>query len=545
MPSTRTPKADRDRHGASGQDVDFDLLIRNGTVVDGSGDRRAFVADIGVTNGRIVAIGSIPDAKAAATIDAAGKVVAPGFIDVHLHSEVALRIDGHPHRYGALQQGVTTQLLAPDGFGWAHLDESERAEMWEYTLFSHGPADPGPRCSTAESYLAQFEGRIPANVVPQVPHLPIRLAVMGWDARTATDTEVTAMDSLVREWLDAGAVAFNTGLDYQPAASADTRELVELSRVAAAEGAIYAAHIRYGDLGKEGAWRETFEIAERAGISVHISHEHVDDRTEPFLADADGRIDLTFESYMYPAGCTHLAMMLPTWAQAGGPDAVLARVRDPQTREALVCHLEERLTGEARPRDLVVAANQSGNHIGRSLFDVAAEQGVPIGECAMRMIEEEHPYALMVFHQHVEGAALEERIRRTIQHPAMMVASDGVYHGEFGHPRTNGCFARVLRLCVRKMQAVTLEQAIYKMSGFPATRFQVPNRGFLREGYVADIVVFDPETVADRATWDDPLASPFGVDAVLVDGQVVVDRGTPTGATPGKVLRRQEYGRPL
>ncbi|CAN5612932.1 D-aminoacylase [soil metagenome] len=523
--------------------MEFDSLIRNGTVIDGGGRNPGFAADIGITYGRVAAIGHLPDASAARIIDATGQVVSPGFIDVHLHSEVALLDKPNPLRFGALKQGVTTHLLAPDGFGWTHLNERRRREMWQYTLFSHGAADLGEPWPSAESYLSLFEGASPANVVPQVPHLPIRLAVMGWDARPATDTEIEAMKPLVREWL-AGAVAFNTGLDYQPAAYADTHELVELSRLAAAEGAFYAAHIRYGDLGKAGAWQETFEIAREAGTPVHISHEHVDAVTTPLLEEAETSCDLTFESYMYPAGCTHLAMMLPTWAQAGGAEAVLDRIRDDKTRQTLGEVLEDRLTGANAPKDLIVAANQSGRWIGESFFQIAQSEAISAGALALKMIEEEHPYALMVFHQPVQGAALDERIRSTIQHPRMMVASDGVYHSTFGHPRSTGCFARALRLCVREMGAVSLEQAVFKMSGFPAERFKIPARGLLREGFAADVVIFDPDTVTDLATWEKPQSDPTGISMVMVNGEIVVDVGVPTDATPGRVLRRQDYGRP-
>lgn len=520
----------------------FDTVIRNGSIVDGSGTMPAFRADVGIRDGRIDAIGQLDVDGASEVVEATGLTVAPGFIDVHIHSEVALLTPGNPGRFGALKQGVTTQLLAPDGFGWAHLNETERAEMWEYTAFSTGKADLGPPWPHAADYLALFNGATPANVVPQVPHLPIRQAVMGWEPRIATFDEVGRMKDLVEEWLDAGAVAFNTGLDYQPVAFADTEELVELSKAAAEVGAIYAAHIRYGILGRQGAWRETFAISEQAGIPIHFSHENVDDDTRPLLQEAEGRIDLTFESYSYPAGCTHLAQMLPTWAQAGGPDAVIERLQDRTVREELTAYLEERLTiNDSRPARLVIAANQSGRYIGRSLADVASEKSLPIGEAAIQMLIDEHPYALMVFHRRMTSQQNRERVHETISHPLMMVASDGIYHGSFSHPRSYGCFAQALRLGWRELGAVTLEQAVHKMSGFPATRFKVAGRGFCREGYAADLVLFDAGKVSDEATWEEPLRGPSGISRVMVNGQWVVIDGQPTEQLPGKVLRRQDW----
>lgn len=521
----------------------LDTLIKGGSIIDGTGRSPAYRADVGIADGRIIRIGSLDGEEAGEVIDAAGLTVSPGFIDVHLHSEVALLQSDNPTgRYGALRQGVTTQLLAPDGFGWAHLDENQRAEMWKYTEFSTGKARLGAPWLHASDYLALFPGNTPANVLPQVPHLPIRQSVMGWEAREATSKEIDAMRMLVAEWLDAGAVAFNTGLDYQPAAYASTHELIELSKVAADAGAIYAAHIRYGILGREAAWRETFRISKEARIPVHISHESVDEVTAPLLDLARGTVDVTFESYNYPAGCTHLAQMLPTWAQAGGPDAVIERLKNRRIREELTDYLEDRLTvSEERPKKMVIAANQSGYYIGRSLDEVASEKSLPIGQAAMRMLIDEHPYALMVFHRRLTDAEHRSRVQQTISHPAMMVASDGIYHGSFSHPRSYGCFAQAIRLGVRELQAVSLEEAVHKMTGKPAGRFRVPDRGFCREGYAADLVLFDADTIADHSTWEQPMRPPAGVSRVMVNGQWVVVDGKPTGALPGQVLRRQDW----
>ncbi|TXG79389.1 MAG: hypothetical protein E6R14_11025 [Thermomicrobiales bacterium] len=519
----------------------FDTVIRNATIVDGSGATPRFVADLAMDDGRIAAVGDLGEKTGMTEIDGTGLTLAPGFIDVHIHSEVALISPPTPNRYGSVRQGVTTQLLAPDGFGWTHLDGERFRQMWDYTRFATGDADLGGPWPRAEDYLAIFPGRSPVNVVPEVPHLPIRLAAMGWDARPATESELDAMRELTREWLDAGAVAFNTGLDYQPTAFADTHELIELSKVAAEAGAIYAAHIRYNILGREAAWRETFDIAREAGIPVHISHESVDDITRPLLEEAEGIVDLTFESYMYPAGCTHLAMTLPTWAQAGGTDGVMARLEDPKVRAELTQCLQDSLTiSEGRTARLTIAANQSGSHIGRTLADVAEEQGLPIGEAAMKMLIAEHPYALMIYHRPWGQDVADVIGRETFQHPAMMVASDGIYHGTFSHPRSNGCFARAIRMGVRDFGAVSLEEAVWKMAGFPATRFRIPDRGFIRKGFAADLVLFDADSIADGATWEKPLESPVGIERVIVGGETVVWQNVPTGAMPGKVLRRQD-----
>jgi N-acyl-D-amino-acid deacylase len=516
--------------------VQFDLLIRGGTVVDGSGAVPGRPADVGIVGDRITAIGALGGATAGTVIEAAGKIVSPGFIDVHIHSEIALL--GGPYRYGALLQGVTTQLTGPDGFGWTHLPPEQARQLWESTLFAygHGPATLDLDWPTAASYLALFAGNTPANIVSQVPHCAVRMAVMGWAARPATDDELARMTALTREWLEAGAVCLNLGLDYQPSSNADTRELIALSKVAREYGAIYAAHVRYNDFGSVGAWRETMTIGEQAGIPVHISHESVTEVTAPLLDEAAQRCDLTFESYLYPAGCTHLAIMLPTWAQQGGPAGIRRRLRDPQARERMRAALHDTFTASvatgAKP---VFAATQTGRFIGQSIVEAA--NGTPLGEFAVRLLEEEDPYALLVYHRGTPPAQQEAIERETIRHPRMLVASDGIYHGAYAHPRGYGCFARILRRCVRELQAVTLEEAIYKMSGFPAERFNIKDRGRLQPGYGADVVIFDPATVADRATWDDARLEPVGIDYVIVNGQVAVEHGKPTGCLPGRVLR--------
>lgn len=519
--------------------MNFDIIIRGGTVIDGSG-APGYPSDVGISGGKIVAIESLDNALAATTIDLAGEVVCPGFIDVHLHSEIALLYGSDSDRYGALLQGVTTHLTAPDGFGWAPLPPDLATILWECTKFAYGEANVLLNWPTAESYLAMFSGRTPANIIPQVPHCSVRMAVMGWDARPATPDELNRMKKITREWMEAGATALSLGLDYQPSAFADTRELVELCKVAREYGAIYAAHVRYSDLGYAAAWRETMEIGRQADIPVHISHAAITEETVPLLEEAESICDLTFESYLYPAGCTHLAMMLPIWAQAGGPQGILTRLQDPIQRQRMRDHLhtELSLATEAGARAVFVA-NTTGRYLGLSISEASTASGLPIGDFAIQILEEEHPYALMVYHRAGNPDLHRDTELRTIRHPRMMVASDGVYHGPIVHPRGFGCFARILRQCAQQSDYVSLEQAIHKMSGFPAERFSIKNRGLLRPGYAADLVIFNRATVSDGATWENPRREPEGIGWVLVNGQMVVRQGLPTGHLPGQVLRAQ------
>jgi N-acyl-D-amino-acid deacylase len=515
--------------------VDFDLLIRGGSVVDGTG-APAFSADIGLGGDRIVAVGAIPDGTAGRVIDAAGKVVAPGFIDAHVHSEMALR--GSDDRYGSVLQGVTTHLTGADGFGWAPLDGEGSAELWRSTVFASGQPDLDPHWPTIESYLVGFAGVTPLNVVPMAPHQAIRFAVLGWDPRPATAGELDRMKGLTRDWLDAGAVGLSTGLDYQPAASASTDEIVELAKVVGERGGVYAAHIRYQGLGRLGAWQESIEIGRRSGVPVCISHDSIDDVTEPLLDSARREIDLSVDWYLYPAGSSHLLVMLPPRLTVGGFDGVIARLDEPAFRAEVAGLLERQLleTAAVGGREYF-GDTKSGRYIGQSVADIAAERGQSLGETAVDLLIEESPEAILVFMRGTPPDVFEALCRRTIAHPAFSVSSDGVYHGARPHPRGYGCFARVLRLFVRELGAISLEKAVHKMSGLPAERFRIADRGRLAEGYGADLVVFDPATVADRATWEQPRLEATGIDAVVVNGEIVVESGRPTGTRPGRVLR--------
>jgi N-acyl-D-amino-acid deacylase len=512
--------------------MNFDLLIRGALVVDGTG-RQAHVADLGVRDGIIEAVGVLEGAQADQVVEAAGRCLTPGFIDPHIHSEIALL--GGPHRYGALLQGVTTHLMAPDGFGWAQLSPDLAQEMWAYTLFSHGEADIQKHWPTVDDFLATFVGRTPANVVPQVPHGAIRLAAMGWQSRPANDAEINQMGQLTREWMEAGAVGLCAGLDYQPGAFSDFRELVALNRVVREYDGVYAAHLRYNVLGREAAWREMMAVGQESGVRVHVSHESVSDVTEALLAESESICDLTFESYLYQAGCTHLALMLPMWAQEGGSAGLRARLKEPQVRHRIREEMQERMTGPAFTKH-VFAVTQTGRYIGKSFRQVAADEGLSEGDLALRILEEEEPYALMVSHKS-PADPLEEMVRRTISHPEMMVGSDGVYHGPHGHPRGYGCYARILRLAVRELEAASLEEAVHKMSGFVASRFRIIDRGTLERGKAADLVLFDPHTVSDRSTWEHPWLAPAGIAQVYVNGELVVESGRPTDALPGRVVR--------
>ncbi len=511
----------------------FDTLIQNGSVVDGTGDRAPFPADVGITDDRIAALGNLKDAQADRVIDAKDRIVCPGFIDVHVHSEIAL-ITGRDQFAGVLQ-GITTQLTAPDGFGWTGLSPEQTEQMWEYTRFGTGNVDLDIGWPTIEAYLSIFPGNTPCNVYPQIPHCAVRLSVCGWAPGPATDHQLNAMADLTRAWMDAGAGCLCLGLDYQPSANADLRELVALCKVAASYGGIYAAHIRYNTLGRTAAWEETFELFRQSGIPVHISHEKVDDESADLLDRADREdIDLTFESYLYPAGMSHMTIMLPIEYQIGTPGEVIERLKDPAVRKKTLPYISGRLGA----CNQVVGYTGSGRYIGRTLSDLAAEAGVTPEAFAYDLVIEENGLSAYIFPWQVSPEDAEKFIAQTIAHPRMLVASDGIYNIPHPHPRGFGCFARIPGRFVREKGLISLQEAIHKMSGFTASRYGLKDRGEVAEGKAADLVVFDPQTVDAGATFEDPIQPPVGIDYVFVNGELAVENGAATGKLPGHVLQR-------
>ena len=511
--------------------MNADYLIRGGEVIDGTRTRARFPADVAIAQGRVIAMGRLDSVRARHTIEAAGKVVCPGFIDVHVHSENTLL--GGRDQMAAAHQGVTTHLLGPDGFGWAGLPAEPAQQLWRYTQFAYGEPQALVDWPTIDSYLQLFPGRTPANVCPQIPHCAVRLAAMGWDARAATAQQLAAMERTTAQWLEAGARTLCLGLDYQPSANASFEELAALCRVVARAGGIYAAHLRYQILGRQDAWREIIRLHKETGIPVHVSHERVDAEVAGLLEEVDREdLDLTFESYLYPAGMTHLTMQLPMDVQAGSPEQVLQRMRDPAIRERSLRYLEERPT-----RTFVIGYTRSGRYVGMSLAEAAAGEGKSPAEFSYDLVlEEDGIQAAVAFWPDTPREA-QATLEATAPHPRMMIGSDGIYDHPHPHPRGYGCFAQFLGDYCRDRGLLSLEEAVWKVSGFPAQRYRLTDRGRLAEGVPADLVVLDPQTVASRATFEQPLRLATGVEWVLVNGRPVIAAGAATAERPGEVLK--------
>lgn len=496
--------------------------------MDGSGAPGA-VLDVGISDGLVAAVDRLDGARARSVIQAGGLVVAPGFIDVHVHSELA-RLGGVDQFAGVLD-GVTTELMSPDGFGWAPLPPERLLQVREYLQVFYGDPDAGWDWATPAEYLSMFAGRIPNNLVPQAPHLAIRVGAMGWDPGEPSPDQLEAMKTALEQWLAVGAVGMAAGLEYQPGALSPTAELVELCRVVADAGGVYAPHQR-------GYWRrleqgcgESFEVGRRSGVKVHISHLAIDGAAAELLERAlQSDVDVTFDMYPYTAACTHLLMMLPEWAQAGGYRASLGLLssRDERLRSETAARLAERGV-------VTLSSVEGGEELeGQTLGGLAAGSGRSDVDELFELLAGHSGRALAVYHWPPElpGEAI---IRRTLAHPLYIGSTDGIYMGSRPHRRGYGTFARVVGEYVRE-GTLTLEEAVHKVTGLPAARFALGDRGLLKPGRAADVAVFDPRTVADLSTWDNGRASPAGIEHVLVNGVAVVSGGKPTAALPGRII---------
>jgi N-acyl-D-amino-acid deacylase len=498
--------------------------------VDGSGAPPA-VLDVAINDGLVAAVGRLDSARAGHVIEAAGLAVAPGFIDVHVHSELA-RLGGQD-QFAAVLDGVTTELMSPDGFGWAPLPPERLREVEEYLRVFYGEPDVGWNWSTVGEYLSIFPGRIPNNLVPQAPHLAIRVGAMGWGAGRPSDAQLRAMKESLGHWLEAGAVGLAAGLEYQPGALVPVDELVELCQVVAEARGVYAPHQRgYWSRLAQGC-HESFEIGRRSGVKVHISHLAVDGTAAELISEAQSSgVDLSFDMYPYPAACTHLLMMLPEWAQAGGHAAAMRRLerRDERLRTETATRLAERGV-------ITLSSVEGGEHLeGRSLGELARNAGRADVDELFDLLAGHRGRALAIYHWPA-GVDGESIIRRTLAHPLYIGSTDGIYMGTRPHRRGFGTFARIVGEHVRD-GTLTLEQAVRKVSGLPAARFGLRDRGLLQEGLAADVTVFDPATLADLSTWDNGRVAPSGIEHVLVNGTAVISAGRPTGALPGRIVGR-------
>lgn len=521
----------------------YDLVILNGTIIDGTG-RDRFTADLAVRGERIAIVGRVDVADVAASIDARGLAIAPGFIDVHNHSDGWLLRE--PNFASKTLQGVTTEVLMSDGISYAPASPSLGREWVHYLRSLNGLQQADSRdCRTLEEYYEQFERRTAQNVVAQIPYANLRVLASGWNARKLDDRQRRAMRAMVEAGMAAGAVGVSTGLDYVNQFHASTDEIVEVVSAAAPFDGLYVTHIRY-KRGLLPALREAVEIARRAGVKLHVSHLKADNRedADALIAYIDNvavnEVDFSFDVYPYLPGSTMLNSLLPYEAWDDGPLGVAAKLGDPAIRERFAFDLATVYKPQLeRIRIAWVPSKANAIHQGSSLADYIAAVGKSPVDALCDLLIEESLSVLCVFHRGDDAL-----VEPFLKHDKFMVGSDGIYQPDGPvHPRQYGSFPRMLGSIVRDRKWLTLEQAVRSASSVPAKRFGLVDRGELRVGAFADLVVFNPETVADRATFAEPRQTPIGIEHVFVSGRPIVAEGTPLDLGPEWPGRWLKYRR--
>lgn len=499
----------------------FDLIIANGTILDGSGGE-PFVGDVGIRGDRIVAVGDLDESTGRKVIDAAKQFVMPGIIDVHNHADrELLRM---PAATNLIHQGITT--LVTGNCGGAAMPVSE--------FFSD----------------LETEG-IALNVAHLLGHNTVRRKVMGMEARPPSENELAEMKNLVEQAMKDGAVGMSTGLKYTPGVWADTSEVIELSKVVAKYGGVYASHMRDEGRGIIESVEETIEIGRKAGLPVQISHHKVastdkwgaSKKTLELVDEANRQgIEVMVDQYPYPATSTGMTVLFPPWSLEGGRESLVARLADDATRTKIRAGIVDNIIhdrGGGDPANIQIANCKSRPGIeGKNLAQILDELGrekTPEEAAELAMEIQEEGGASVIYH-----CLADEDIERILQHPVTMVATDShiVMKGRGSpHPRNYGTFPRVFRLYVKEKGILTYAEAVRKMTALPAKQFRLKGRGRIAPSMFADVVIFDPESIADTSTWLDPHNYPTGISMVIVNGTIEATNGKQLDTRSGRVLK--------
>jgi dihydroorotase/N-acyl-D-amino-acid deacylase len=526
----------------------YDLLFRQATVVDGTG-APPFAADVALAGGRIAALGPRLDGPAARTIQAEGLVLAPGFIDLHCHFD-AYHLE-QPAGEIKIRQGVTLEVVGNCGASLAPL-APERVQMGvDYCLSGPGRFTRGVDWRSYGQYAAKVEaGRPILNVAGLVGHGSLRVAVMGFADRPATPAELTAMAGLLDDSLAAGAAGMSTGLYYAPGLFATTEEVIALAKVVAKRGGYYASHIRNEAEGLLDALDEALAIGRGAGVPVHVSHLKAAGtrnwgKAEAAVAKLEAArregVDVTCDVYPYHFSSTSLQAVIPPWALEGGAPSLVGRLQEPASRAKIIGQIKDGLPGWENiyhnagwEKILISSVNSAANARvqGQSVAQAAAAAGADPFEWAMDLLVAERGAVSII-----AGSMHEENVARFLTLPFAMIGSDGAPRSGKPHPRVYGTFPRVIRRFVRELKSLTLPEAVRKMTSMSAARLGLSDRGRIEVGLQGDVVLFDPETFGDTATFTDPCQHPVGLAAVAVAGRLVVDGERTTGERPGRFQR--------
>ncbi|MDF1559794.1 MAG: D-aminoacylase [Bacteroidales bacterium] len=527
----------------------YDLLIRNGKIVDGSGSP-VFTGDVGIRGDTIAAIGDLKGARGRTEFDAQGMVVAPGFINMLSWAVESLIEDGRS--MSDIYQGVTLEVLG-EGDSWGPWSNSMKLEM----MASQGDIKYDIEWTTLGEYLEYLEKRgISSNIASFVGTSTLRIHQVGYDNRPPTTAEMDSMKLLARQAMEEGAIGISSALEYIPASFASTEELTELCRVAAEYDGMYISHIRNEDDTFLEAIDDFLRIPHETGIRAEIYHLKQVGRTNWGKLDgAIAKIDsaraaglhIIADMYNYPASSTGLGILMPEWVQEGGFERWVDRLEDPGVRKIVGPEILKTIMRKQGSPDRVLVIGFNTDSLkylqGKTLSEIASMRGKSPEETVMDLVIDDGSNVSAVFF-----SMSEDNLRKQIAQPWMSFGSDGksmapegVFLKSATHPRAYGNFARLLGKYVRDEQVIPLEEAVRRLTTLPATNMKIEKRGALKEGYYADVVIFDPEKVQDHSTFEDPHQLSTGMSHVFVNGVQVLLDGKHTGATPGRVVRGPGY----
>ena len=524
-------------------------IFKNATVIDGTG-ASAFQADVVVNEGKIIKIGQADSHINDQVIDATGQIVCPGFIDTHTHSDLSALLN--PALSAKIRQGITTELLGQDGVALAPLPE-QYISAWRKNIAGlDGDSDSIDwHFKNTEGYLGMLEARGSAtNLAYLVPHGNIRMEAMGLEGNPSTREDVAKMCEILERELKAGAFGLSTGLIYMPCAFGDTAEMIELCKVTAKHNGIFVVHQRSEADDIIQSTQELIDIAKASGVWLHISHMKVCGKKNWGLIDEmlgmleqaqkEG-IRISFDQYPYVAGSTMLGVILPPWVHAGGTEKLLERLASPELREKMISDIEKGIPGWdnfidfAGLENIYVTSSKTEKNkdaVGLSLVELGKLRGKdPYNATFDLLYEEENAVGMVDFY------GTEEHVIKFLCRPEQNVCTDGLMGAGKPHPRVFGAFPRVLGKYVREEKCLTWEQAIRKMTGKPAEVLRLTDRGLIKEGYAADIVMFSPETIIDKGTFVEPNQYPEGINLVMVNGRIALIHGVESYACSGEVLR--------
>lgn len=534
---------------------EFEVLFTNGKIIDGTG-APWYRGDVGLNGGRISAVGKLSGkCTAQQTFDISGLVLSPGFIDIHCHSDFAFLEKGLCD--SKICQGVTTQVIGHCGISAAPVSPQYLHLLDSYTGNTKAGVDVPWSWTTFDQWLDFLADRdLPTNVMSCVGQGTLRIAVMGFEKRKASEEELGKMRALLEESLDAGAVGLSSGLIYPPGLYTDENELADLCSILSRYNAPYFSHIRNESSQLVEALEEAIRLGERCLMPVHISHHKAAGRknwgtvskTLKIMEEARSRgIDVTADQYPYVAGCSTLRAILPPWVHEGGVPIILERLKQPETRIRIVEEIKTGLDWE----NMYLNCSPEGILLIYTPFTPEMQE-LSLAEAASKMNLDpiDAVIELIIRNEGCDGAVYsmmcEDDVEKVMKHPLVMIGSDSIPAGPgmSCHPRTNGTFPRVLGRYAREKQIMSIEEAVRKMTSLPAMRLGLQKKGVIREGMDGDIVIFNEDLIQDRADYKKPFEQPVGISHVVINGVFALKNGNLTGLRPGQVLRKSKQCAP-